>query len=495
RPVLSTQCAEALWMAGELEASEARLRDTERWLDSTREIGALSEGIVDGMVVLDQEQLLNLPAKIAYIRTLNAQSLGDVQSTVKHAELALNLTPEEDIIGRARVTVTLGFAYWASGDLEAAGEAIADWISSVQKEGNITFAIAGASALGDILSAQGRLREAARAYNEPLKHTSQQDGQVKWFLALLYLGLAMLFHEMGDQEAADQHLRKSKELGEHSTLVDWPYRWHVGEATFSQSRGDLEASFELLDEAKRLYVRNLIPDFRPIEALKARVYVRQGRLAEALAWARDRGLSVDDDLSYLHEFEHITLARILIARYKIDRVDGSFHGATVLLARLLNAAEEGRRIGSVIEILVLQAIAHEAHGDTSAALVSLERALTLAEPEGFVRIFVDEGPPMEVLLRDAAKRGATTNYTNKLQAAFGKAEGARPVEQPLIEPLSEREIEVLRLLGTELSGPDIARELHVSLHTIRTHTQHIYSKLGVHNRRAAIRRAKELDLL
>ncbi len=204
---------------------------------------------------------------------------------------------------------------------------------------------------------------------------------------------------------------------------------------------------------------------------------------------------MDDDISYLHEFEHITLARILIARYKIDRVDGSFHGATELLARLLNAAEEGRRIGSVIEILVLQVLAHEAQGDTSSALVSLDRALTLAEPEGFVRIFVDEGPPMEALLREIAKQGTTPNYVSHLQAAFGKAEGTSPVEQPLIEPLSEREFEVLRLLRTELSGPEIARELQVSLHTIRTHTQNIYSKLGVHNRRAAIRRAEELDLL
>ncbi len=149
----------------------------------------------------------------------------------------------------------------------------------------------------------------------------------------------------------------------------------------------------------------------------------------------------------------------------------------------------------MIEILVLQALAHEAQGDTPLALVPLERALTLAEPEGYVRIFADEGPPMEALLREAAKHGIAPNYVRRLGTAFGKTEGRRPVTQLLMEPLSERELEVFRLLGSELNGPEIARELMVSLNTMRTHTKNIYSKLGVNNRRAAVRRAEELDLL
>jgi LuxR family maltose regulon positive regulatory protein len=225
------------------------------------------------------------------------------------------------------------------------------------------------------------------------------------------------------------------------------------------------------------------------------VYVRQGRLTEALGWARERGLSADDDLSYLREFEHITLARMLIAEYKSERVERSIHEAMGLLERLLQAAKAGGRTGSVIEVLMLQALAHQAQGDTASALVSLERALTLAEPEGYVRIFVDEGPPMAALLREATKHGIAPNYVSQLRGAFGKVEGTRPVTQLLIEPLSERELEVLRLLGTELNGPEIARELMVSLNTMRTHTKNIYSKLGVNNRRAAVRRAEELDLL
>jgi LuxR family maltose regulon positive regulatory protein len=232
--------------------------------------------------------------------------------------------------------------------------------------------------------------------------------------------------------------------------------------------------------------------------MKARIWVAQGRLTQALEWVREQGLSPDNDLCYLREFEHITLTRILIAQYQSDRMDGSIHAVMRLLDRLLQAAEEGSRMGSVIEILVLQALAHQAQGNITPALAPLERALTLAEPEGYVRIFVDEGKPMaELLGRMKDEGGRRKTYVHKLLAAFG-AEEIHPssfILQPLIEPLSERELEVLRLLRTDLNGPEIARECMVSLSTVRTHTQNIYAKLGVNNRRAAVRRAEELDLL
>jgi LuxR family maltose regulon positive regulatory protein len=185
---------------------------------------------------------------------------------------------------------------------------------------------------------------------------------------------------------------------------------------------------------------------------------------------------------------------VLLARYKSDRAERSIHEAMGLLERLLQAAEEGERMGSVLEILVLQALAHQVQGDIPAALMPLERALTMAEPEGYVRIFVDEGPPMTVLLEEAAKHGIAPNHVRQLLTATDSAEDRMPVEQGLIEPLSEREIDVLRLLGTDLNGPEIAKKLIVSLNTIRTHTKNIYTKLGVNNRRAAVRRAEELDL-
>jgi LuxR family maltose regulon positive regulatory protein len=325
----------------------------------------------------------------------------------------------------------------------------------------------------------------------------------------LYRGLGELYVERGDLEAAAQHLLTSQKMGEQTTLTDWPYRLCVSQARLKEAQGDLDGALALLDEAERVHIRSPLPDVRPVAALKARVWLKQGRLAEALGWAREQGLSVDDDLLYTREFEHITLARVLIAAGKSDREAGSLDEATRLLGRLLQAAETGGRLGSAIQILLLQALAFQARGDFPHALAVLERALALAEPEGYLRIFVDEGQAMRLLIADfrlliekqrQSEGYKPIEYVDKLLAAF-----ARPMARPqstisnqqsaMIEPLSERELEVLKLLGTELSGPEIARRLSVSLNTVRTHTKNIYSKLGANNRRAAIRRAEELGLL
>ncbi len=498
RPVLSVGYAWALLDRGELEAVEVRLRDAERWLDTTADTTERPEVPSAEMVVVDEEEFRILPATIASARAYHAQLLGDVPGTVKYAELALKLTPEEDYLVRAQATVLLGFIYWASGDLEAAHKAMVFWINSMQKAGNIVVVIGSTFALADIMVGQGRLREAVRAYQQSLQLASEQDERIKRVTAHLYLGLTMLYHEMGDQEAAAQYLLKSRELGEQNTLVDWPYRWRLAQARLKEAEGDLEAALDLLDEAKRLYVRNSSPDLRPIEALKAKVYVRQGRLPKALVWVQEQSLSVDDELSYLSEFEHIMLARVLITEYQSNRAERPVLQAIGLLERILKAAEEGKRMGSVIEILVLLALAHQAQGNIPLALASLERALALAEPEGYVRIFVDEGAPMAALLkRIKAEDEMIMEYIRKLLAAFAdkKFNHSSLNPQPLVDPLSERECEVLKLLTTELSGPEIAKELMVSMNTIRTHTKNIYSKLGVNSRRDAVKQAKELKLI
>jgi LuxR family maltose regulon positive regulatory protein len=499
RPVLSVGYAWALLASSELEGVEARLLDAERWLDtSERASVASAEACPEQsrrMVVADKEEFRRLPASIAVYRAAHAQALGDVPNTVKYARRVLDLLPEEDLLGRGAATALLGLASWTSGDLEAAHQAFADGMANVQMAGNLADAISGTIALADIRIAQGRLHEAMRTYERSLQLAAEQGEPAPRGTADLYAGMSELHREYNDLHAATQHLLRSKELGEHNGLPQNRSRWYVALARIREAQGDLDGALDLLHEAERLYVRDFFPNVRPVAALVARVWVAQGRLGEALGWAREQGLSVEDDLSYLHEFEHITLARVLLARYKSDRADRSILEAMGLLERLLKAAEEGERTGSVIEILVLQALAYQAQGDISAALAPLQQALTLAEPEGYVRMFVDEGPPMAVLLEEAAKHGIAPNYVSQLLRAFGKAEDRRPVKQGLIEPLSERELEVLRLLTTDLNGPEIARELVVSLNTMHTHTKNIYSKLGVNNRRAAVRRAEELDLL
>jgi LuxR family maltose regulon positive regulatory protein len=304
-----------------------------------------------------------------------------------------------------------------------------------------------------------------------------------------------VLREQGDGNAAMQHLVTSRELGEHNGFPQNRYRWYVVTARIREGDGDLDGALDALHEAQRLHVPDFNPDVHPLSALVARVWVRQGRLADATGWARERGLSVEDDLSYLREFEHITLARVLLTRPLRDEADHSMRQGLDLLERLLQAAEDGARTGSVIEILVLQALGHRAQGEVGAALVPLERALVLAEPEGYVRIFVDEGAPMAALLAAAAEGSIATTYVRGLLTAFAHAEPRKATSQGLLEPVSERELDVLRLLGTDLDGPDIARELVVSLHTVRSHTKSIYAKLGVNNRRAAVRRAAELGLL
>ena len=182
-------------------------------------------------------------------------------------------------------------------------------------------------------------------------------------------------------------------------------------------------------------IGDFFPNVRPIPAVRARVSVAQGSFDQALAWAREQGPSADDGLSYMREFEHVTLARVLLAQSAKAHDEIAFLSATGLLQRLLAAAEEGGRTGSVIEILILQALAHHAVGATSDALVALGRALTLAEPQGYVRIFVDEGAPMAALLRAAAKEGIARTYVRRLQASFANTDLDPRADQGLIEPL------------------------------------------------------------
>jgi LuxR family maltose regulon positive regulatory protein len=494
RPVLSVGFAGALLAGGEFEGVEARLRDAEGWLDGATGIRRGSHAPAAEMVVVDDAEFRRLPAEIELYRAAQALVRGDGPGTVRQARQALELSPADDHLGRASAAALMGLASWASGDLEAGHSGYAECMAGLRRAGHIADTFGCAIALADIRRTQGRLGEAMRTYEQALQRATQQGEPVLRGTADMYVGMSEVHRERDDLPAATQQLLCSQELGEHIGLPQNRYRWRVAMARIREAEGDLAGALDLLDEAERLYVGDFFPNVRPVPALGARVRVAQGELGEALGWAREQGLSVDDDLSYLREFEHITLARVLLAQYTAKRAERSIQEATRLLERLLRAAEEGQRTGSVIEILVLQALAHQARDDIPAALASLRRAVTLAEPEGYVRIFADEGPPMASLLRAAAKQGIARDYVRRLLAAVNKAEDGTPASQGLIEPLSERELDVLRLLGTDLGGPDIARELIVSLNTVRTHTKNIYAKLGVNNRRAAVRRARELDL-
>ena len=494
RPVLIVAVAWVLLSDGEFGDVEGRLQDAERWLDAAAGTGAGSAAAPAGMVVANEEEYRRLPGTIETYRAALALARGEPLGAIRHARRALELAPADEHRWRASASGLMAIAFWGSGDLEGAYSAWAECAAGLRRAGHIADIFGCAIGMADIQLAQGRLGAALRTYEQALQRASEQSGPVLRGTADMYVGISEVHRERNDLAAATQQLLRSQELGEAIGLPQNRYRWRVAMARIRRSEGDLDGALELLNEAERLYMGDMFPNVRPVPALKARVWIAQDRLGEALGWARERGLSVDDDLSYLREFEHITLARMLLARFRGERAGHSVHDATRLLERLLLAADEGGRTGHVIEILVLQALAHQTLGDIPAALACLERALTLAEPEGYVRVFTDEGPPMTSLLRAAAKQGTTRNYARRLLAALSETGQNRPIGQDLIDPLSERELEVLRLLGTELDGPAIARELMVSLNTVRTHTKNIYTKLAVTNRRAAVRRAAELGL-
>jgi LuxR family maltose regulon positive regulatory protein len=493
RPVLCTQIAWAFMDAHEVDTSESRLRDAERCL----------EGPSDGMVILDKEQFRSLRARIAFARAYNAQTRRDFLAASRYAELALELIPEENQSLRAQATAILGTTYLINGDLEAACRSMDDWIDHSLKISNYFSAFAYAMAeKADILAVQGHLREALRTYQQSLQLAAEHDSRVLRVMAHPYLGMSMLCHEMGDDKAAEQHLQKSLELASLHRSVDWSYRECIAQAQLNESKGDLDAAIERLEEAKRFYIKTLMPHTRPLDAIKTRIYLKQGRLLKAEEWVDEQRLSVEDELIYVREFEHIVLARVLLAEYQNHRDEQVILQSLHLLDRLLKAAEDKKRLGSMLQILVSQALAYQAKGDASDARASLERALTLAHPEGYFRIFVDEGEDLRLLLLDLRKsmekqlrdnNHELLGYVNKLLSAFAQPKAVQ--QSRLIEPLSRRELEILRLLRTELSVPEIARGLVVAASTVHSHTKSIYSKLGVHNRREAVKRAAELNLI
>jgi LuxR family maltose regulon positive regulatory protein len=491
RPVLAVGLIGALMSGGEFEGVEERLADVERWLPPT---GDGPWAPPEGMVVVDEEEFQRLPGVIEMNRAALALVRGDPSATIGHARQAIDRAAAEDHLTRAGASALCGLALWGGGDLEAAHRAYSEAAEGLRRAGYLADVLGCSITLADIRLTQGRLGEALATYEQALRLASGPDGTVLRGTADMYVGMSQIARERDDLATARRHLVHAQELGEHTWLPQNPYRWRVAMARVREAEGDLDAALGLLEEAQRVYMGDFSPNVRPIPALRARMLAAGGRVGDAAAWARERGLSADDDLSYLHEFEHITLARVLLARYRKQRAAPVVDDAARLLRRLLQAAEAGERTGTVIEILVLQALTDHARGDTPGASAALERALTLAEPEGYVRLFAGEGAAMASLLRAAAKQGIVPGYARRLLAAVNRSEGT-PVQRGLIEPLSERELEVLRLLGSDLDGPDIARELTVSLNTMRTHTKNIYAKLGVSNRRAAVRRAAELDLL
>jgi LuxR family transcriptional regulator, maltose regulon positive regulatory protein len=320
----------------------------------------------------------------------------------------------------------------------------------------------------------------------------------------MHVGISDVACERHDLATAARHLQLSREIGDAAGLPQNPYRWRAAEARLNAVRGNLARALELLDEAEQVYFGDFAPNVRPIAARRARLHLALGDLASATSWAAVHSLAADDDLTYMREFEHITLAMVLLAQRSTGHPPAAVDAARRLLERLLAAADAGGRMGNVIEILVQLALACQADGDRSRATDHLGRALALGQAEGHLRVFLDAGPALNPVLHGIGADSPGAEHARAVLSA-AEQEPARPdglgnnrattPARPLVDSLSERELDVLRLLGSDLGGPDIARELSVSVNTVRTHTRHIYAKLGVTTRREAVREAARLGLL
>jgi LuxR family maltose regulon positive regulatory protein len=448
------------------------------------------------VIVVDQDNYRSLPAHTGMYRAALALAHGELDKTIAHARAALTLAPGDDPLAQSAAGALAGLASWTSGDLAGAYASYAQSVAGLTRAGFLADVLGCTITLGDIRRTQGQLSAAQRAYERALAMTESTEGtDILRGSADMHVGLAGVLTERNDLAAAGQHLATSQELGEHNGLPQNAYRWRVVSARLREAEGDLDEALRLLDEADEVYVGDFAPNVQPVPALRARLHIRRGELSDAQEWADQRQLSAGDAPSYLREYEHLTLARLMlaVARAEVDaHVIGDVSG---LLDRLLTAAERGGRAASALEILMLQAEAHDVCGNSAAALAALRRAVVLAQPEGYVRLFADEGASMAALLKALRMQRDAPAYVSQLVAATAKRATRASSSQHLVDPLSERELDVLRMLGGELGGPDIARQLSVSLNTVRSHTKNIYAKLGVSNRREAVREGRKLHLI
>jgi LuxR family maltose regulon positive regulatory protein len=500
RPQLCVFYAWYLLASGKLDAADQALQAAELALvpgsGSAADQGRLETGPQERDPLHGLSRLA-LRGRIATTRAFSAFYRGDVPGIIQYARKALEYLPEQDLSWRSTAIHVLGDAYDFKGEL---GKAYRSRLEALEasKAAGISFLIMIVSLkLAIILRHQGQLQQVTEICKQQFQLADESGmGQtiiVGWLLAIW----GEVLVELNDLDGAIRRAKKGVEITERGgdlAMLGWSY---VCLIRVLFSRGDVAAAEEIIQEIERIDREYYVPPWitNLVAAWQARIWLAQDKLEAASQWVRDRALDADGQLTYLHEMEYIVLARILMAQGLLDKT-------TSLLSRLLEAAESGERTSRAIEILMLQALAFQVGGDTVRAMAALARALALAEPGGSIRTFVDEGPPMARLLYEALTRGISPEYIRRLLAAFPVAEPEQAEalrksapQAELVEPLSERELEVLHLIAEGLTNPEIASGLYLSLNTVKVHTRNLYGKLGVHNRTQAVARASDLGIL
>jgi len=430
-------------------------------------------------------------SQIAAVRALAAVRQGEAKQAIDLAHQALELLPESDTTIRTVVIYTLGEANVLAGDLVGAQRAFAEVGRNHTAAGNLLAAVVALCSSADLLCEQAELHRAAETYRAAVQMATRSDGRMLPAAARACLGLSGLEYEWNNLDEARRNAQQSLEMGRRWGNPDHLAGTHLMRARLQQAEGDAAGALESLREAEDLARgQGVAPrTVHHIAALRVRLLLAQNNLEALTGWAHEHSLDPDDEISFLHQIAYLTLARILMAQSQVET-------ALTLLERLLGQVEALGQTGLALDVLVLQSLALEQKGDTSRALTVLTRALSLGQSGGYVRVFLDEGAPMAKLLRYAGSHGVSPKYVAGLLSQFDREIGAASTsQQPLIEPLTERELQVLHLLADGLSNQAIAEKLVVALGTVKTHTASLFRKLDVTSRTQAAVRARELGLL
>jgi len=448
--------------------------------------------------------LVNVPATIAIFRAYLAELRGDAEATAAFASRALAEIGEGQSMLGFITQGHLAVADWLRGRLEEAERALSSSIGLWRAAGHRNLIGWGSHHLGQIQRALGRLDAAHATYQQTLEITAEASRPTLPAAGIGYAGLAEVAYQRNELDAAFRHVTEGIELCRQFSFTPPLATALATLAWIRQARGDAGGAMEAMGEAERaapnLGVAGLL---NPVPAQRARLLLAQGDVAAAERWTGERGLGADDEPGYPHEVAYLVLARVLLAQDLPDQ-------ALPLLERMHAAAAAQHRIGSVIELRALHALALAASGHDAAAVDALAEALTLGGPEGHVRVFADEGAPMRALLgqlvaaqrtEHAPARAVPLGYLARLLRAFDEkpteSGSARAAAAPpgLVEPLTAREAQVLGLLAAGRSNPRIAEELVITLDTVKKHVSHILDKLGADNRTAAVTRGRQLGLI